>query len=151
MNLTPPENTMRQQNNFRIMDTVKMYSTNKNNEKNNDVYEYAYIYSGSDTFGIGGNAWVIDHITDRTVQITGYHTMDTVKHDVPIGIRASQQLISQMEKLYSSEQMKLPFLTRMQTHSSQFHRCWKMVLKYKTNPKDMEVYHILLVKILYFL
>ena len=54
----PPENTTRQQNNFRIMDTVKMYSTNKTNEKNNDLYEYAYIDSGSDTFGIGGNAWV---------------------------------------------------------------------------------------------
>ena len=75
----------RQHNNFRQMDTVKMYSTRKSNDKYSDPYEYAYIDSGSDTFGIGGNAWIIDHITNRTVQIAGYHTTDTIKNDVPIG------------------------------------------------------------------
>jgi hypothetical protein len=67
------------------MDTVKMYSTHSPLEGEQSGYEYAYIDSGSDTFGIGGKAWIIDYITDRTVQVAGYHTMDTIKHDVPIG------------------------------------------------------------------
>ena len=62
-----------------------MYSASKTKERKNDPYEYAFIDSGSDTFGIGGQAWIIDHITDRTVQVSGYHSTDTIKHDVPIG------------------------------------------------------------------
>ena len=75
----------RKQNEYRIMDTVKMYSTQSTDEGEKCGYEYAYIDSGSDTFGIGGKAWIIDHLTERTVQVAGYHTMDTIKNDVPIG------------------------------------------------------------------
>ena len=79
------EQDTRKQNEYRIMDTVKMYSNHSTEKGEMSGYEYAYIDSGSDTFGIGGKAWTIDHITERTVQVAGYHTRDTIKHDVPIG------------------------------------------------------------------
>jgi hypothetical protein len=56
----------------------------KRTQASEDIYEYAYIDSGSDTCGIGGEAWIIDTITERKVQVTGYDTLNTVKEDVPI-------------------------------------------------------------------
>ena len=68
----------------RYMDTVRMYTMTQE-QQNNNQYEYAFIDSAADTFGIGGKAWVIDTITDRKVQVAGYHSVDTVMNDIPIG------------------------------------------------------------------
>ena len=69
------------QYNKRYMDTARMFS--KQQQKGG--YEYAFIDSGADTFGIGGKAWIIDTLTDRTVEVSGYHKEDTVMNNIPIG------------------------------------------------------------------
>jgi hypothetical protein len=68
----------------RYMDTAKMFSK-ITQEEPEDTYEYAFIDSAADTFGVGGKAWVIDSLSDKKVQVAGYHTVDTVKNDIPIG------------------------------------------------------------------
>ena len=52
--------------------------------KNTEVYEHGYIDSGSDTFGVGGNCWIIDTLTDKRVEIAGYDTKETIKSNIPI-------------------------------------------------------------------
>jgi len=49
------------------------------------AYDYAFMDSACDTCGIGGQAWVIDTMTGRKVQIAGYDTTNTVQNNVPIG------------------------------------------------------------------
>ena len=68
----------------RYMDTARMY-TITHEEQDNHQYEYAFIDSAADTFGVGGKAWVIDTLTNRKVQVAGYHSVDTVMNDIPIG------------------------------------------------------------------
>jgi hypothetical protein len=97
--LTDP-NMMRHQMNYRLMDTVKMYTTNCKDENNDDGYEFAYIDSGSDTFGIGGKAWVIDHITDRTVQVAEGIIQQILSNMMFQLEQASQLLTYQMMKQY---------------------------------------------------
>ena len=65
----------------------RKFDTAKLNAKvtQEDSHEQAIIDSGSDTIGIGGHAWLIDHVTNRKVQVSGYHRKDTLKDDVPIG------------------------------------------------------------------
>jgi hypothetical protein len=46
---------------------------------------FAMIDNGSDTFGISGNAWVIDAMTDREADISGYDEDTTSRTGVPIG------------------------------------------------------------------
>ncbi len=67
----------------RVLSTVKMF--NQYNPESKSLYEYGYIDSGSDTFGLGGNAWYIESLTERKVQVAGYHSTDTLKGDIPIG------------------------------------------------------------------
>ena len=63
------------------MNEAKLYAK----ISHDDSYELAITDSGSDTIGIGGKAWIIDHITNRKVQVSGYHRKDTLTSDVPIG------------------------------------------------------------------
>ena len=145
--LSPGEQDTRNQNEYRIMDTVKMYSSHSTDEGEKSGYEYAYIDSGSDTFGIGGKAWIIDYITDRTVQVAGYHTMDTIKHDVPIGTGITAVDLPNGETVLIRANEKQLFLTRMLTPFSPFHKCWKMELMCKTRPSAMEDSPTLLAKV----
>ena len=54
-------------------------------EDNEMNYEMAYIDSGCDTVTFGGNAWIPEELTNRTVTITGYNTTTTVSPNVKIG------------------------------------------------------------------
>jgi hypothetical protein len=67
----------------RYVDVTKMFA--KSTRSQDQVYQTAYIDSGSDTFGIGGNCWVIDTLTSKRVEIAGYDTSQTVRNNVPIG------------------------------------------------------------------
>jgi hypothetical protein len=71
------------QNQKRFVDISKLNAKHITEEKS--IYEYGYIDSGSDTFGIGGKCWVIDTLTDRKVEIAGYDNKATVKSNIPIG------------------------------------------------------------------
>ena len=50
-----------------------------------EPYSYAYLDTAADMCGIGGDAWVIDALTDRQTALGGYDTSTTVKTNVPIG------------------------------------------------------------------
>ena len=140
------EQDTRKQNEYRIMDTVKMYSSHSTDEGEKCGYEYAYIDSGSDTFGIGGKAWIIDHITERTVQVAGYHTRDTIKHDVPIGTGITAVDLPNGETILIKANEATIYWTRMPIPFSLFPKCWRMELMCKTRPSAMEDFHTLLAK-----
>ena len=66
------------------MDTARIYNK-KTGHETIHVYAQAYMDSASDTCGIGGAAWIIDYVTERKVQVTGYHKKDTAMNHIKIG------------------------------------------------------------------
>ena len=48
-----------------------------------------YLDNADDTFGIGGNAWIIEEVSDKTVTVEGYDYDDTKKYNIPIGTGVS--------------------------------------------------------------
>ena len=55
----------------RYVDETKLY-TNKNQYKVTEFKDIIdYIDSASDAVGIGGDAWVIEEVSNRTVTISG--------------------------------------------------------------------------------
>ena len=44
-----------------------------------------YLDNSDDTFGTGGNDWIIDSLSDRTFMIRGYDIDDITKYGVPFG------------------------------------------------------------------
>ena len=67
-------------NQVRYVDKAKLLAKTKSDE-----YEYGFLDSGSDTTGIGGKCWVMDVMTDRTVDIAGYDNKETIRKSVNIG------------------------------------------------------------------
>jgi hypothetical protein len=51
-------------------------------KKNENKYEYGYLDSGSDTCGINTKSWIIDNISDRRVNVSGYQ--GKIEENVPI-------------------------------------------------------------------
>ena len=47
--------------------------------------DFAFMDSGSDTSGLGGEAWNITKVTKRKVRVTGFENEKTAKNNVPIG------------------------------------------------------------------
>ena len=43
-----------------------------------------YLDNADDTFGIGGNAWIIEEVSDKTVTVEGYDSDDSTKDNIPI-------------------------------------------------------------------
>jgi len=66
-----------------VMDTARAFSQRTTQAE--DKYSVVFMDNGSDTCGIGGNAWIIDHVTERKVQVIGYHKTDTKKNSIEIG------------------------------------------------------------------
>ena len=68
------------------MQTVKMHTARIYNKKTGQetihVYALAYMDGASDTCGIGGEAWIIDYVTERKVQVVGYHKTDTAMNHI---------------------------------------------------------------------
>ena len=60
------------------VDTARMYNK-KTGQETIHIYALAYMDSASDTCGIGGEAWIIDYVTERKVQVIGYHTRQTLQ------------------------------------------------------------------------
>ena len=52
----------------RYVDRSKMFAKRQCQNQ----YELGFMDSGSDTFGIGGTSWIIDTVSDRTVEIAGH-------------------------------------------------------------------------------
>jgi hypothetical protein len=50
-----------------------------------DKYEYGYADGASDTMALGGNAWIIESMTQRKVNIAGYHNEGTLSEGISIG------------------------------------------------------------------
>ena len=61
------------------LDTCKAF-----NKSEYDQEESFYLDNRSDTFGVGGDAWITESITDQNVDIAGYDEEDTTQTDVPI-------------------------------------------------------------------
>ena len=61
------------------MDTCKAL-----NNSQPDQEKRAYLDNGSDTFGVGGSAWINESITDWKFDISGYDEEDTIKTDATI-------------------------------------------------------------------
>ena len=66
------------------MDTARIYNK-KTGQETIHVYALAYMDSASDTCGIGGEAWIIDCVTERKDQVIGYHKTDTAMNHIKIG------------------------------------------------------------------
>ena len=66
------------------MDIARIYSK-KTGHETIHVYAQAYMDSASDTCGMGGEAWIIDYVTERKVQVVGYHKKDTAMNHIKIG------------------------------------------------------------------
>jgi len=62
-----------------------MYTTARNAD---DKYEYGYADGASDTMALGGNAWIIESMTQRKVNIAGYHNEGTLSGPYPKGSRS---------------------------------------------------------------
>jgi len=79
----PSENQNRQQNiKTRFVDRHLFQLAT---DTSNDTYQIAYVDNASDTFGIGGQAWIIESRMDMKVNVAGYDTHETLKKDVEIG------------------------------------------------------------------
>jgi len=50
-----------------------------------DKYEYGYADGASNTMALGGNAWIIESMTQRKVNIAGYHNEGTLSEGISIG------------------------------------------------------------------
>ena len=66
-------------NKLRTLDTCQAL-----NNIQNDPVDRVYLDNGSDTFGMSGNAWIIESTTGRKVDIEGYNSKDTIISEVPI-------------------------------------------------------------------
>ena len=63
-----------------VPESVRFIRTTKTGDE-----DFAFMDSGSDTSGLGGEAWNITHITKRKVRVTGFENEKTAKNNVPIG------------------------------------------------------------------
>ena len=62
-----------------------MYAKNNQYKVTADEDNLAYIDSASDTVGIGGDAWVIEEVSSRTVTIIGYDNHCKIQNRTRIG------------------------------------------------------------------
>ena len=69
----------------RYVNETKMYAKNNQYKVTADEDNLAYIDSASDTVGIGGDAWVIEEVSNRTFTIAGYDNKRTIKGKTRIG------------------------------------------------------------------
>mmetsp|Transcript_29727 Transcript_29727/g.49061 ORF Transcript_29727/g.49061 Transcript_29727/m.49061 type:complete len:354 (-) Transcript_29727:221-1282(-) len=67
--------------NVRHINTKKAFNTTITSEDGH----FGYLDNGSDTFAIGGDAWVIQSTTGREVCVTGCYREDTLRTNVKIG------------------------------------------------------------------
>ena len=63
----------------------QILSNNQKETKEDDLFDYAYIDWGSDTCGIGEDAWIIDSISNRKVTVSGYNNDGSKKKNIRIG------------------------------------------------------------------
>ena len=54
-----------------------------------EYHSIAYLDNSTYTFGIGGDAWIIEDVSDNTVNVEGYNYNDTMKDNIPIGTGVS--------------------------------------------------------------
>ena len=64
------------------IDTCRAYEGTNNSAQ--EYYSIDYLDNASDTFGIGGDAWIIEEVSDKTVTVEGYDADDTKKENIPI-------------------------------------------------------------------
>ena len=70
----------------RYVDRTKMYAKKKQGDSMfENKADLAYVDNASDTVGIGGKAWIIEEISDRTVTIAGYDNCKTIQEKIKIG------------------------------------------------------------------
>ena len=65
-------------------DETKIYAKDNQYRFTVDKDNMLYIYSASDTIGIGGDAWFIKEVSNRIVTISGYDNRRTIQEKIRI-------------------------------------------------------------------
>ena len=64
------------------IDTRRSYSSTTTSAQK--YYSIVYLDNAANKFGIGGDAWIIEEVSDKTVTVEGYDSDDSTKDNIPI-------------------------------------------------------------------